>query len=147
MAIANGIPADMCCADMSVFNLEISYANGHWQRVCAKGAGANLNMPHVHRQVLEKRLQQMKDAPTLAALMGTRQTDDIPDDKGNFHELTGDRKGQIACSLPCGDRLIFTPDHNPLPKDAEGQLDWSKVTSVEILEIKDYHKRKPNREQ
>ena len=34
---------------------------------------------------------------------------------GNFHELIGNRKGQLACSLKEPYRLIFKPVNEPLP--------------------------------
>ena len=65
------------------------------------------------RQVLDKRLQQLRTAQTLADLMDSRQMTGEPDKKGNFHELVGDRQGQIACALHGGSRLVFVPN-NPL---------------------------------
>ena len=41
-----------------------------------------------------------------------------------------------------GWRLMFVPKHEPIPIGADGKLDWSKVTAVEIQEIVDYHKKK-----
>jgi len=36
-------------------------------------------------------------------------------------------------------RLIFVPDHNPVPKREDGGLDWSRVTAVIILGVEDTH--------
>ena len=55
------------------------------------------------------------------------------------HELTGDRKGQLAVDLVHPLRLVFEPDHDPRPEKADGGLDWSEVTKVVIVEILDYH--------
>lgn len=55
------------------------------------------------------------------------------------HELTGNRKGQLTVDLDHPYRLVFEPDHNPLPQRAEGGLDWRLVTAVNILEIEDTH--------
>ena len=53
---------------------------------------------------------------------------------GQFHELTGNRKGQWACSLDQPYRLII--------KGAEPDkvVVWAEVDEAEILEIVDYHK-------
>ena len=59
--------------------------------------------------------------------------------KGNYHNLEGNREGQLACALEGAWRLVFVPNHDPIPVDADGKLDWSKVTAVEIQEIVDYH--------
>lgn len=55
------------------------------------------------------------------------------------HELGQDRAGQLAVDLTHPNRLVFQPDHNPLPKKPDGGLDWAKVTRVTVIEIIDYH--------
>jgi proteic killer suppression protein len=58
---------------------------------------------------------------------------------GRCHELTADRKGQLAIDLDGPYRLIFEPANEPLPIDDSGSLDWSCVTIIRILLIEDYH--------
>lgn len=55
------------------------------------------------------------------------------------HELKGNRKGQLSVDLDHPYRLIFTPAHNPVPRLADGGLDWSKVTAIKILGVEDTH--------
>ena len=50
-----------------------------------------------------------------------------------------DRQGQLAVDLVHPKRLVFEPDHDPLPTNAAGGLDWSQVTAIVIVEIVDYH--------
>lgn len=54
---------------------------------------------------------------------------------GRCHELTGDRAGQISLDLKHPLRLIFEPAEEPIPRKADGGLDWKQVVSVRILEI------------
>ena len=54
------------------------------------------------------------------------------------HELSGNRKGQLAVNLDHPYRLIFQPVAPP-PLKADGGLDWNLVTSISILEITNYH--------
>ncbi len=54
------------------------------------------------------------------------------------HELSGNRKGQLAVNLDHPYRLIFQPVEPP-PIKPDGGLDWSLVTSIIILEITNYH--------
>ena len=61
---------------------------------------------------------------------------------GNFHELKSTRKGQWACDLDQPYRLVFTPIVRPIPVNDNGQYIWIEITSVEILEIINYHKEK-----
>ncbi|WP_367389055.1 type II toxin-antitoxin system RelE/ParE family toxin [Lewinella sp. LCG006] len=58
---------------------------------------------------------------------------------GNFHELTGDRKGQWACNLDHPYRLIFVPHEDPIPTDEDGKYIWIEIKGVDVTEIVDYH--------
>ena len=55
------------------------------------------------------------------------------------HELIGDRAGQLSVDLDHPYRLIFVPDHNPIPKLGDGGLDWSQVTAIKIMGVEDTH--------
>ncbi|MBA2678519.1 MAG: ImmA/IrrE family metallo-endopeptidase [Ktedonobacteraceae bacterium] len=49
------------------------------------------------------------------------------------HELVGDRKGTLAVDLGHPYRLIFEPNHIPIPRKVDGGLDWTIVTAIRIL--------------
>jgi proteic killer suppression protein len=55
------------------------------------------------------------------------------------HELTNNLKGKLSVDLDHPYRLLFRPTNVPLPMRAQGGLDWSQITSIEIVEIKDTH--------
>lgn len=55
------------------------------------------------------------------------------------HELSNNRAGQLSVVINGNMRLIFMPNHDPVPKLPSGGLDWSRVTEILILEVKDYH--------
>lgn len=56
------------------------------------------------------------------------------------HELTeGKRKGQLSMDIVHPYRLLFVPDHKPLPEREEGGLDWWQVTAIVIIEVEDTH--------
>ena len=55
------------------------------------------------------------------------------------HQLTGDRDEQFAIDLTHPKRLIFRPDHDPIPRRDDKGIDTSQVTRIEIIEITDYH--------
>ncbi len=58
----------------------------------------------------------------------------------NCHALKADRVGEIAVDISPNHRLIFVPDHDPLPEKDDGGLEWKQVTSIVILAIgEDYH--------
>lgn len=56
------------------------------------------------------------------------------------HELThGKRAGQLSVDLDHPYRLIFVPDHDPVPRLPDHGLDWGNVTAIKILGIEDTH--------
>jgi len=56
------------------------------------------------------------------------------------HELTGTRQGELAIDLTPNHRIIFKPDHDPVPRKEDGGLDWIMITRIVIVAIgEDYH--------
>ena len=67
------------------------------------------------------------------------------------HQLDGDRKGQFAVDLVHPHRLVFEPNHTPVPlkeKPADSpkgkpkagkEIDLARVTAITIIEVVDYH--------
>lgn len=56
------------------------------------------------------------------------------------HELPeGQRSGQLSVDLDHPYRLVFIPDHDPVPMLKDGGLDWSQVTAIKILAVEDTH--------
>ena len=55
------------------------------------------------------------------------------------HQLKGKRKEQFAVDLVHPHRLIFEPDHEPVPLKNDGGIDLEQVTAITILEVLDYH--------
>lgn len=80
--------------------------------------------------VIRRRLAVLRAAPTLAAVRGT---------PGRLHPLSGNRRLQYALDLRGATRLVFEPDHEPLPELPAGGIDESGVTAVRIIEVVDYH--------
>ena len=58
------------------------------------------------------------------------------------HELEGNKAGQFAVTTKQPARLIFEPDHDPIPKKADGGIDRNLVTDIIVLEVEDYHGKK-----
>jgi proteic killer suppression protein len=55
------------------------------------------------------------------------------------HELVNDRAGQFSIDLDHPYRLLFAPDHEPVPQRDEGGVDWTRITKIIIQEIVDTH--------
>ena len=58
---------------------------------------------------------------------------------GRFHGLSKDRAGQFALDLHGGYRLVLRPADEPLPKRSDGTLNLSKVTTIKVVFVGDYH--------
>ena len=80
---------------------------------------------------IKMRLKNLTDADNLA-IMGT-----IP--AARCHELTRERKGEIAVDVSGNYRMIFEPNHNPIPRKDDGGLNWENVTKIQMNAIEDYH--------
>lgn len=75
-----------------------------------------------------------------SALGSVTNLAEIPTDKPyRCHQLTGERKGQFAVDLKHPFRLVFKPDHDPVPTRDDGGIDKERVDRIEIMEIIDYH--------
>lgn len=55
------------------------------------------------------------------------------------HELKGSKKGEFAVDISGNWRLIFVPDHDPVPVKDDNSIDCIKITDIEILRTEDYH--------
>lgn len=111
--------------------MEIAFGSRKVEKLCNSAKEMRAKLGDRNAKVLQQRLAEIKAADTL-------------DDLGKLpaarcHELKADREGQLAVDLMHPKRLVFEPDHNPIPKKDDGGLDWGKVTRVLVVEIVDYH--------
>lgn len=111
--------------------MKINFTSRKLQKVCnsEKELRARFGKPLAER--LQQRLAELKAAETLEDIRR------LP--SARCHELSQDRKGQLAVDVVHPKRLIFEPDHNPVPRKPDGGLDWSQITRIRVIEIIDYH--------
>ncbi len=110
--------------------MEVLFATRKLQRQLTEPQKVQRTFGATGAKKIALRLQQMQAAPSLEEMRY------LP---GRCHELTGDRKGTLAVDVEHPYRLLFRPTENPAPLDDEGGLDWSRVESVTVIEIVDYH--------
>lgn len=110
--------------------MEISYCSNKLEKQLTKPRELAKAFGQMARKV-SQRHEELKSADSLSVLRL------FP--AANCHELTGDRKGQLAVSISGNYRIIFEPNHSPIPVKEDGGLDWQSVTAITILEITDYH--------
>lgn len=110
--------------------MEISYKNRKLEKQLTDPREMAKSFGQLARKV-NQRLKDLTDADSLA-IMRT-----IP--AARCHELTGDRKDELAVDVSGNYRMVFEPNHNPKPKKDDGGLNWEEVTKIQINEIEDYH--------
>jgi plasmid maintenance system killer protein len=111
--------------------VQIRYVNRKLQKQCGVLAESVRKWGSVRASRVRLRVTQLSAASCLADLMTLNGAD--------CHPLHGNRSGQFAVDAKYPYRLIFVPDHNPLPTLADGGLNLSKVVKIKIIEVVDYH--------
>ena len=61
------------------------------------------------------------------------------------HPLSGQQEGQLSVDIIYPLRIVFIPDHNPIPLLEDGGLDKSNITAIKILGVEDTHDHKIKR--
>jgi proteic killer suppression protein len=108
--------------------LEVKFKDKKIRQLCEEQAVAEKKLGAACARKLRTRLSDLEAATTVSDLTA-----------GNPHPLKGDRAGQYALNLTGGWRLVFAPANDPCPRHADGGIDWSQVTIVNIEYIGDYH--------
>jgi proteic killer suppression protein len=111
--------------------MDIAFTKSRLEKCANQHSHAQTEFGPIRAKRFLARLTEMRAADCLADLRNVPQA--------AYHELTGDRKGEIACNLDHPYRLIFVPAHFPIPRKPDGGLDWDGVTAVQITEIVNYH--------
>lgn len=113
-----------------MFKLDITFDGARIRKACSSQAERMESFGPERARRVRRRLDDLVAAPTLADMRG------LP---GRCHEMREDRAGHLSLDLDGPYRLIFKPAHDPVPAKPDGGLDWSGVTAVSILEVRDTH--------
>ncbi len=82
-------------------------------------------------RVIMRRMMVLAAAPTL------NDVSNRPPER--CHELLGDRSGMFAVDIKHPYRIIFKPNHDPIPVKYDGSINRERVTDITIMEVGDYH--------
>lgn len=115
---------------MRRLSIDISWGDRKMAKDCATDKAGQCRWGADNWKVLKRRLASLAAAPALTAMEG------VP---GRCHQLGGDRRGQFAVDLWGSYRLVFVPNHNPIPSLDDGWIDRALVTKILIIEVVDYH--------
>jgi proteic killer suppression protein len=111
--------------------VEVLFQGRKLEKVCKDQHQLTRKYGATCAKLLARRLDDLNGAENLEAMRRTLQA--------RCHELKVNRAGTLAVDLEHPYRLIFEPAHDPIPKKADGGLDWTKVTTIRILAVEDYH--------
>lgn len=106
------------------------WADGKLEKHCATDKAGQRHFGADQWKIMRRRLASLRAAPTL------KDMDGVP---GRCHQLGADRAGQFALALWGAFRLIFVPDHDPIPVVQDGGIARNLVTKISITEVVDYH--------
>lgn len=85
-----------------------------------------------HRaKLIRRRLDELRAANSLDAIRCLPQA--------RCHELKGNHAGELSVDLDHPFRLLFRAANEPIPKKADGGLDWEAVSAVEIVGVENTH--------
>lgn len=106
--------------------MQLLFANSQIEKLCTSYERAVKKYGARCADILFYRLMQMERSKNL---------EELSKQAGRFHPLTAGRKGQWACSLQGGLRLVFVPG-------TSGEMVLKEIIApaLTITEIVDYHK-------
>lgn len=110
--------------------MKIVYSSRKLEKILTNASELKKHYGELARKI-NQRLAELRNADNLAVMRT------IPGAK--CHELKGDLSGFLAVSVSVNMRLLFYPDHNPIPRLPDNGLDWESVDSICIEKIEDYH--------
>lgn len=111
--------------------MEIFFKNAKLAKCLNEEARLKKEFGERNAKEIRLRLAVLVSAPTLA------HVPTVPPDR--CHLLKGKYAGCYAVDAAHPFRIVFQPEHDPVPKKADGGVDLQKVTAITILEIVDYH--------
>ncbi|MFA7542914.1 MAG: hypothetical protein WCY84_00940 [Candidatus Cloacimonadaceae bacterium] len=110
--------------------MRIIFTTNKLQKQCSFEEEIVLAFGSICAKKLQHSLFELDAAPTM---------DQIPQ-RLRCHPLTGNLKGVYAIDLAHPFRLLFKPySDDELLRREDGSVDLSKVSAIEIVDIRDYH--------
>jgi plasmid maintenance system killer protein len=111
--------------------VQLSFKTADLREICNDDKRLKRRFGEKGRKKIRQRLDDFAAAENLAVigcLPGAR-----------CEELKGDRAGTFSVRVHDGYRIVFIPDHDPVPRKEDSGVNWSVVTAIRIESIEDYH--------
>ena len=111
--------------------MQLSFKNADLHALCHDERLLRKRFGEKGRKKIRQRLDDFDAADNLAVigrLPGAR-----------CEELKGAQAGRYSVRVHDGFRIVFVPDHDPVPRKDDGGVNWSAITAIRIQSIEDYH--------
>ncbi len=114
--------------------MQIAFKNKKLRELCEIKKKAEAELGSDGAKKLRTRMSDLEAAAYVCELTA-----------GHPHPLEPDKLREFSVDLADGKRLVFEPNHDPIPLNKHNNTDWAKVTAITIVFIGDYHKPKQKR--
>ena len=111
--------------------MNIAFRNKTLKKVFNSEKGLKKEFGTEKARLIMRRMAVLRASAVLAEVPHTK-----PERR---HKLSGKRSDEFAVDLKHPYRLIFKPDHEPLPRKDDGGIDLTQITAIKILGVEDYH--------
>ena len=111
--------------------MEITFRTKKIEKVCKSEKELQKSYGKQNAKVIWMRIKFLRSASNLSQILTTEPF--------KLHQLQGNKKGHYAVNLQNGLRLVFIPNHNPVPRKKDGGIDKEQVTEIKIIDILNYH--------
>lgn len=111
--------------------MEVNFKRKRLADICNNDRALVVEFGRDNAKKIKMRLNELSSVDSLS------QISHLPPPRR--HALHGDREGQYSVDAKQPYRLILEPANSPLPVDADGNVDLTKITKIIILEVVNYH--------
>lgn len=111
--------------------MNILFANQKMAKLCNSLSKSQKKWGDRRGRLVIRRLDEIRDSANMAVLKT------LPG--ARLHPLLENRKGQYSVDLEHPYRLLFEIADDPVPQLEGGRVDYSKVSTVRILEVENTH--------
>lgn len=108
--------------------MEIAFSSSSLRAVCENEENAESELGTSVASALRRRLADLRSATNISDLL-----------VGDPHPVDGETGDPMAVNLSESHRIVFCANHPKKPLNAEGGVDWSKVSRIKILRIEKNH--------
>jgi toxin HigB-1 len=115
----------MAPSPISSIGVQLAFASPSLRQLCANRARAKRELGEAVAAKLRHRLADLRSAVTPQDLVA-----------GRPREVEEGDRTMMAVELTDGVRLLFCPNHNDTPRLDSGRVDWTRVTRIQVLEIR-----------